>query len=382
MIKLADRLKQVQSSSTIRLDAQAKALLAAGKDVINLTAGELDLPPHPEVLAAAAAAVSLNHCYSPVAGLPQLRQAITQYLVNRHHLRYSTDQILVTNGVKQALYSCFQALVQPQAEVIVLLPAWVSYSEQIKLAGGKPVIVQTTADFQIDVTAIAKAITSKTIGLIMNYPNNPTGAIYPNSTLKQVAELAQRHQLWVISDEVYEQLVYSNEPYTSFAHFLPDSTMIVNGVSKSGALTGWRLGFVAGPQPLIKKLVDLQSHLSGNVANVVQYTGIAALQVAEITGQQFRQHLQKRRQLVLDWITGEKRLRATPPAGAFYYFIDIRKVTADADEFCERLLNQFGVALVSGTCFGFNGYVRLSFAQNIHLLCQALERFSRCLDSY
>lgn len=383
MIKLSHRLATLEPSGTIRLDSQAKALLAQGKDIINLTAGELDFSPLPAVLQAAHDAIAINHHYSPVAGLPELRTAVVEYLARRHQLEYQSNQIVITNGVKQALYSCLQTLVQENDEVIVLLPAWVSYTEQIKLAGGKAVPVDTTADFQIDSTRLAQAVTSRTVGIIINYPNNPTGAMYSEADLKKVAALAKQHNLWVISDEVYEQLVYTTDnTYTSFAHFLPEQTIIVNGVSKSGALTGWRLGFVAGPTAVTKALTDLQSHLCGNVANVVQYTGVVALQLADQASQEFRASLAIRRQLVIDWVATQARLSLIPPHGAFYCFINISQVTADATEFCERLLQQFGVALVPGDCFGRSGYVRLSFAQDNTLLQQALKRFSKCLESY
>lgn len=383
MIKLSRRLMALQPSATIKLDYQAKTLIAEGKDIINLTAGELDFAPLLEVIDAAQQAIAVNHHYSPVAGLPELRDAVVKYLAQRHQLHYTTNQIVITNGVKQALYSCLQALVQDNDEVIVLVPAWVSYTEQIQLAGGKAVSVETTSDFQIDFTRLTQAVTPKTVGLIINYPNNPTGAIYPEVDLQKIAALAKQYNLWVISDEVYEQLVYTEQAtYRSFAHFLPEQTIIVNGVSKSGALTGWRLGFVAAPVELATALAGLQSHLCGNVANVVQYTAVKAFQLAEQASTQFRSSLMVRRQLVLDWVQSQSKLALVPPQGAFYCFINITQVTEDAVEFCERLLNRFGVALVPGNCFGRSGYVRLSFAQDNVLLQQALVRIQQCLESY
>lgn len=368
-------MRLVTASQTIALDTQAKALLAAGHDVVNLSVGELDFSP-PTVVQQAVqqAIVSASNHYSPVAGLPASKQAICTYEQQQHGVHYTPEQVLITNGAKQALYMAFLALVQPGDEVLVLQPAWVSYIEQIKLAGGIPVNVETTDQFSLDIAAIERAITDQTVGLILNYPNNPTGAVYSMVTLRAVAELAKQHQLWVVSDEIYEHIMYGDEPFISFAK-LYAQTVVVNGISKAAAVTGWRVGYAAGPVAMIQAMTALQSHLTGNVSNVMQ----AALPPALTNGlvADWLQQLQLRRQLVLDWVAQHPAVRLVPPAGAFYCFLDIRGFKIDSITFCQRLLTEHYVALVPGTYFGRDGFVRLSFAHSSDRIRVALERISK-----
>lgn len=368
-------MRLVTASQTIALDTQAKALLAAGHDVINLSVGELDFSA-PTVVQQAVqqAIISDSNHYSPVAGLPASKQAICTYEQQQHGVHYTPEQVLITNGAKQALYMAFLALVQPGDEVLVLQPAWVSYIEQIKLAGGVPVSVETTDQFTPDLAAIARASTDRTVGLVLNYPNNPTGVVYAADVLQNIAQLAQEKKLWVISDEIYEHIIYSDASFTSFASLYPN-TLVVNGISKAAAVTGWRVGYAAGPIAMIQVMTALQSHLTGNVSNVMQAALAPALQHGLATD--WLQQLQLCRQLVIDWVQHHPKLQLIPPQGAFYCFLDIRAFKMDSITFCQRLLTDHHVALVPGTYFGRDGFVRLSFANSPDRIRVALERMDQ-----
>lgn len=384
MIKLSPRISSITPSQTIRIDTQAKALIAAGKPVINLSVGELDFETPDAVLTAAHAAVDskYNH-YTPTQGLPSTRQAVQTYLQKKHGLSYDIEDIIITNGAKQAIFNSVQALVGKDDEVLIPAPYWVSYTEQIRFAGGVPVAVDTTDTFQLNMTALKNALTPKTKGIIINYPNNPTGAVYPEADLQTLAEFCIQHDLWIISDEIYECLVYADAtPFVSFAKFAPDRTVIVNGVSKSGAMTGWRLGYAAGPRNIINAINAFQSHVTGNVANIVQLTAEEALAVSNSSKDTFLTELEKRRQLVINWSLQQTEIQLVPPDGAFYAFFDITAITNDSEEFCDRLLNTHYVALIPGKFFGKEGYVRLSFANSLHNVETALQRMTECIVSY
>jgi aspartate aminotransferase len=372
-------MRHVQGSQTIALDTKAKALLAAGHEVINLSVGELDFsaPTTVQQAVAAAATGATNH-YSPVAGLAASKAAVVVYEREYHGIEYQSEQILITNGAKQALYTIFLALVDPGDEVLVLQPAWVSYVTQIQLAGGKPIAVETSETFLPDLVKLEQAITPQTKGLVLNYPNNPTGVVYDQATLQQLAKFAQRHNLWVVSDEIYEHIVYDQTHFYSFAQLYPN-TIVVNGISKAAAVTGWRVGYAAGPAAIIKAMTALQSHITGNVSNVMQAALLPALALGLPTD--WLSQLHHRRQLVLDWVATQPRLVAVPPQGAFYCFIDIRQLHLSSEQLCEHLLQKHYVALVPGIYFGRDGFVRLSFAHADSAISVALQRWSDCLTS-
>lgn len=360
-------MKKFTISQTIALDTQAKALLAAGHAVANLSVGELDFSaPVALQQAVALAAQGATNRYSPVAGLPAAKQAIVDYERQQHKVTYTLDQILISNGAKQALAVAFQALVGMGDEVIILQPAWVSYIEQIKLAGGVPVSVETTEQFLPDLTAIAQAITPRTKGLVINYPNNPTGAVYDQALLQRLAELAAQHGWWVISDEIYEHIIYDGATFSSFATVYPN-TVVVNGISKAAAVTGWRVGYAAGPTDIITAMTAWQSHLTGNVSNVMQAAVEPGLRLGFPAA--WLDELQQRRQLVVH------ALGVPAPAGAFYVFVDIRRFGLDSVTFCQRLLHEQYLAVVPGIYFGREGFVRVSFATSTEKLQVALERW-------
>lgn len=362
-------MKKFTISPTIALDTQAKALAAAGHDVINLTAGELDflVPPAIQQAVSQTALGGMNR-YSPVAGQLTARQAVCAYEQRQHGVTYTPEQILITNGAKQALATAFLALLEPGDEVIVLQPAWVSYVEQIKLAGGKPVSVETNEHFLPEINLIVQAITPRTKGIVLNYPNNPTGAVYAKTFLQELADLAYQQHWWVMSDEIYEHILYDQVSFVSFAKVYPN-TIVINGLSKAAAVTGWRIGYAAGPNDIIQAMIAVQSHLTGNVSNVMQ----AALLPGLSTGlpQEWLDELKQRRQLVC------AALKQPLPSGAFYVFSDIRDYGLDSITFCQRLLAEQQVALVPGTYFGRDGFVRISFASSQDRLRQSMQRLEQ-----
>lgn len=369
-------MRVVAASPTITLDTAVKALQASGQGVINLSVGELDFAPPASVVAAVTHQTTearMNR-YSPVTGLPAAKQAVIDYEQHQHSVQYQSDQVLITNGAKQALYVAFQALLEPGEEVLVIQPAWVSYVEQIKLAGGCPVSVETDDQFMPTIQAIEQAITAKTVGLVLNYPNNPTGAVYPAALLLAIAELAKKHQWWVISDEIYEHIVYDGVQFNSFARYY-DHTIVVNGLSKASAITGWRVGYAVGPNTLIAAMAAVQSHFTGNVSNVMQ----AAIQPALQLGlpADWLVELQQRRQLIIDWLVDHPVLKLVAPQGAFYCFIDCRALNQDSVTLCDRILKEARVAVVPGQYFGRDGYVRLSFANPLPQLQQAIQRIDQ-----
>lgn len=380
-MRLAHRVQTVEASQTIRLDTQAKTLLAQGQPVINLTAGELDFSVPAVVTQAVEQALHQpTHRYSGVAGTIDARQQIVEYLHERHTLTYQADQVIVTNGAKHALFCCFQTLVNPGDEVLVLVPGWVSYSEQIKLAGGVPIFVETAENFQPDLTLLEQALTSRTVGLVLNYPNNPTGAVYSPVTLQALAQFATQHKLWVLSDEIYEQLLYDQTEFRSFAHFFPEA-ILINGLSKSAAVTGWRVGYAVGPRTFIQALTTFQSHCTGNVSHVMQAAIGQGLLLPTDIRADWLKTLHERRQLIINWVKTQPRLKLIPPSGAFYCFFDIRALSSDSVQFCEQLLNQAHVALVPGKYFGRDGFVRLSFANSTALLREALQRLDHFIST-
>ena len=376
-MRISQRLKRATASQTVALDAIAKQLIAEGKPVINLTAGELDMDTSPAVLAAAKAAVDGDYNrYSSPQGLPQLRTGIANYMKQQYGIEVNNEQVIVTNGVKQAMFSAMQTLVNPGDEVLVPSPGWVSYVEQIQLAGGVAVPVETDDSFVLQPEAIAASITERTVGMVVNSPSNPTGVVMQADVQQHIAELAKQHGWWVVSDEIYDRLVYEDTAPTAFATLYPEGTITVNGLSKAGAMTGWRVGFAAGPVEVITQMTKLQSHLCGNVNNIAQQAAVEALQQIDELIPQYLKPLRERRQLLLDWVEQQSLLSCVPPDGAFYCFVNISRLEVPSEKFCERLLQEHNVGTVPGVYFGREGHVRISFANDIELLEEALQRIN------
>jgi aspartate aminotransferase len=383
MSGLSQRIQALKASSTVAFNAKALELKRSGVDVIAMTAGEPDFQPPAHVLEAAHEAIRRGLTkYTPSEGTRELRDAIVAKHARENDLHYGPDQVMVSTGGKQVLYNAFMALLDPGDEVIVPAPYWVSYPAQIELAGGVTVSVPASADegFVVDPERIAAAITPRTKAILVNSPSNPTGAVYPEEVLRAIAELAERHDLWLITDELYEHMVYEGS-FTPVARFYPERTLLVHGASKGYALTGWRIGWGAGPASLIKAMNKLQGQVTSNANAVAQYATQIALNEVEATAAfqaMTRAAYRERRDVI---VAGLNRLGLpTPmPQGAFYVMADLRPIDPDENVASIRLLEEAHVGVVPGTDFEAPGFARLSYACSMAQIETALERIERLM---
>lgn len=382
---LTDRLRYVEDSPTLALAAKAKALLKEGKPVLNFTAGETDFSTPDHAKLAGVQAIEENDTrYTPVAGIPELRAATAQSINRTRGTDYSPAQTLITCGAKHALYNIFQALCQPGDEVIVLSPYWVSFPPIVHLSGAKPVIVDTTEQDQFlpDPDAIRRAVTSATKAMIINSPSNPTGAVIDEVRLRAIAQLAKERDLIIVSDEIYDQLVYPPARHRSIVQVDPgiiDRTIIVGGVSKTYSMTGWRIGYALGPQPWIQAMMKLQSHSTSNPASISQRAALAALTGDQGQVGEMLQKFQQRRDQLVNGLNRLAPLRCAVPGGAFYAWCNVSGVGQSADATAKQWLEELFVATVPGEGFGCPGYIRLSYATSLTVIDEALERIEAWL---
>lgn len=384
-MKLSRRSQRIIPSQTIALDSLAKSLQAQGQKIINLTAGELDFNAPTSLKQGASQAVKAsNNKYTTPAGLPELRQALAKSINKRLRTKYTEEEIIIVNGAKQGLYSLCQTILNPGDEVILPLPAWVSYFEDIKLAGGKAVEVPTDDDFELNIKAIKQALTKKTKAILLNSPNNPTGKVYDKKNVLALTKLIKGKDIWLISDEVYATLTYGKRhvsPITLMPS-LKKQFVYIGGASKEMSITGWRIGWLVGPKDLIKGMAKLQSHQCGNVCNLVQLAVLNGLQKGVKENQQYLAELKRRRQLVTQELKRLPELKFKPPEGAFYFFIDITEVDKNSVHLATKLLKKAGVAVVPGLYFGAEGYIRLSFANSYANLQKAMKRLQEFITKY
>jgi len=385
-MKFAEKAQQLQPSLTLVISAKARDLQQRGKDVCSLSTGEPDFPTPSFICRAAEEAMKAGHTrYGSAAGEPCLQEAIANKLHQDNKLTYSPDEIMVSNGAKQALYTLFQVLLDPGDEVIIPAPYWLSYPPMVHLAGGRSVIVPTRQDrnHQLGAAALAAAITPRTRLLVLNSPTNPTGTVYPEQALAELASVLRQHpHVAVVSDEIYEYILYGQSRHVSFGVVAPDlaeRTFVVNGFSKSWAMTGWRLGYLAGPQPVLHKAVALQSQSTSNVCSFVQYGGLAALRGSRECVHTMVAAFARRRQVVLQALGSMQHVHGLAPQGAFYAFLNIAATNLSSVVFCERLLAEAGVAIVPGAAFGDDRAVRLSFATDAITLKRGLKRLQEFL---
>ncbi len=374
---LSSRIEAVETSRTVRFTSLIEKLRAEGRRILNFAVGEPEYAtPAPIVAATRAAMEDGNTRYGPVAGLAGLRSALGASFDG-----WGPENIIITNGSKQLLYSVFQVLLDPGDEVILPNPHWVSFSQQIRLAGGRPVLVDTLRH-QLDRQAIAAAVSPATRAILVNSPNNPTGAVYPPPDLAWIARLACDRGLWVIADEAYEYFVYDGLEHRSlFVHeALRSRLVVVRSFSKSYSMTGFRVGFGAGPEGLIRALAKLQSHLTGNVCTFAQYGAMAALDLDPSVIQDWRRDLDIKREIAFD--SASRLFDCIRPQGAFYLFPDISSRLQrgeTAEDFAAYLLNEAGVAVVPGEAFGADRHIRISYAVPEATLVEGLERMAACL---
>ena len=391
--RISQRIGSIAESATLKVDAKAKALQAQGRPVISYAAGEPDFPTPSNVVDAASAAVidPRNHKYTPASGLPELREAIAQKTLRDSGLAASASQVIVTNGGKQAVYQAFATLLDPGDEVILPTPYWTTYPEAIKLAGGTAVDVFAGAeqDYLVTVEQLEAARTPRTKVLLFVSPSNPTGAVYSPAQTKAIGQWALEHGLWVISDEIYQNLVYDGIRAVSIVEAVPelaDRTILVNGVAKSYAMTGWRLGWMVGPDDAIKAAANLQSHLTSNVSNISQRAALEALTGPQGTVELMRQAFERRRSVIIEELNKIDGVVAPMPHGAFYAYADVRAllgrswggVRAETSlDLADIILEQAEVAVVPGEAFGPSGYLRLSYALGDEPLLEGIRRLQR-----
>ena len=391
--RISRRIAAIAESATLKVDAKAKALQAEGRPVISYAAGEPDFATPGNIVDAASRAVldPKNYKYTPAAGLPDLREAIAQKTLRDSGLEVAPSQVIVTNGGKQAVYQAFATLLDDGDEVLLPTPYWTTYPEAIKLAGGVPVDVFAGADqnYLVTVEQLEAARTDKTKVLMFVSPSNPTGAVYSPEQTKAIGEWAEANGLWVISDEIYQNLVYDGVRAVSIVEAVPalaDRTILVNGVAKSYAMTGWRLGWMVGPADAIKAAANLQSHLTSNVSNITQRAAIEALTGPQDAVEAMRVSFEKRRNTIVAELSKISGLVCPVPEGAFYVYPDVTGllnrtwggVTPTTSlELADLILDQAEVAVVPGEAFGPSGYLRLSYALGDAPLLEGVQRLQR-----
>jgi aspartate aminotransferase len=391
--RISKRIAAIAESATLKVDAKAKALQAAGRPVISYAAGEPDFATPQHIVEAAAKAVldPKNHRYTPAIGLPDLREAIAQKTKTDSGTEISAAQVVVTNGGKQAVYQAFATLLDPGDEVLMPTPFWTTYPEAIRLAGGVPVEVFAGADqsYRVTVDQLEAARTSKSKVLLFVSPSNPTGAVYSPEETEAIGRWAYDNGMWVITDEIYQNLVYDGLRAVSITEAVPelaDRTIMVNGVAKTYAMTGWRLGWMAGPLDAMKAAGNLQSHLSSNVSNISQRAAIAALTGPQDEVLKMRDAFDRRRKVAVAELNKIDGWVAPMPEGAFYVYSDVSgllgrewggKTIETSLELCDYILDAAEVALVPGEAFGPSGYVRMSYALGDDQLLEGIQRLQR-----
>lgn len=383
--RLAARVSTLSPSTTLAITAKAKEMKESGIDVIGLGAGEPDYNTPENILEAAYASMKEGKTkYTPSGGLPALKDAVIQKLEKDQGLLYSRKEIMIGIGAKHVLYTLFQVILDPGDEVIIPTPYWVSYPEQVKLAGGVPVHVEGTAAAQFKVTAeqIREAITEKTKAVIINSPGNPTGMVYSKEELQQIAAVCQEKDIWIISDEIYEKLLYGGAQHVSIAQLSEDAkqrTLIINGVSKSHSMTGWRIGYIAGDAEVVSAMTDLASHSTSNPTTTSQYAALEAYNGPQDAVEMMRQAFESRLEQIYPKLSAIPGFKVIKPQGAFYLLPEVSDAVAktgfaNVDDFAAALLTEAKVAVIPGSGFGSPDTIRLSYATSIELLEEAVQR--------
>ena len=386
----------MSESATLAVDAKAKALVAAGRPVIGFGAGEPDFPT-PEYIVSAAVEACRDprwHRYSPAGGLPALKEAIAHKTLRDSGWEIGADQVLVTNGGKQALYNAFAALLNPGDEVLLPAPYWTTYPESIALAGGVPVEIPTdeTTGYRASIEQLEAARTPRTTMLVFVSPSNPTGAVYSPAEVEAIGTWAAENGLWVVTDEIYEHLVYGNAVFSSMPVVVPqltDQCVVINGVAKTYAMTGWRVGWMIGPKDVVKAATNLQSHATSNVANVSQIAALAAVSGDLAAVEDMKVAFDRRRRLIVEALNRIPDVECPTPEGAFYVYPSVKGVLgtdirdhrpASSAELAALILDEVEVAVVPGEAFGTPGYLRLSYATSEDKITEGIARIATLLS--
>ena len=386
-MKMSKRILEIQPSATLSISAKAKTMKAEGKPVISFSLGEPDFNSPECASKAAIEAIERGEShYTLNSGILELRKEVCNYYKRRFGLEYAPDEVLIAPGAKPLLYQALQMFVDPGDEVLLFSPAWVSYVEQIHLAGGKEVIVDTLkTDLIPTKEAVEAVLSNKTVGMIINSPSNPSGAIYNEETLKMIADIAREKDLWIIFDEIYERLVYAPAKHVNILNVAPDlrdKVILINGASKAYAMTGWRIGYALGPKPLIAKMNTLQTHLTSNASSIAQWAAWGAVKDADPDVEKMREAFEERRGVILGLVRDMPYVKVRDPEGAFYIFIDVRESPIPDDiKFCEKLLEEKFVAAVPGAAFFAPGFVRFSYACSMENIREGMQRLKEFLQA-
>lgn len=386
-MELAQRITGIKPSVTLAIAAMAKAMQQDGKDICSFSAGEPDFDTPEHIKEAAKQALDRGKTkYGAAAGEPQLREAIAHKLVRDNNLNYSAANILVTNGGKHSLYNLMVTLIDPGDEVVIPAPFWLSYPEMVKLAGGIPVIVDTdsSTDYKISPEALNAAITPKTKLFILNSPSNPSGVVYTRAELQALAKVIVDRDILVVSDEIYEKIIYDGVEQVSIGALGEDifqRTIISNGFAKAYSMTGWRVGYLAAPLALIQAASALQGHSTSNVCTFAQYGAIAALEGSQDCVETMRQAFALRRQVILERLQAIPGLTCAKPDGAFYLFINIGNTNIKSLDFCQQLLEQQQVATIPGQAFGADDHIRISYATDLITIEKGMDRLATFVRS-
>ena len=385
-MKLSERIIQVKPSATLTITSKAKAMKKEGLDVISFGAGEPDFDTPDYIKSAAKQAIEQGKTkYTPSIGTVELRQAICKKIKDFNGLEYKPENIVVSNGAKHSLFNIFQVICNKGDEVVIPAPFWVSYSEMVKLAQAKPVIVDTNPEdgFKLKPQALKRALNNKTKALILNSPSNPTGCVYSKKELKAVFDLVKSRDIKIVSDEIYERLIYDGLKHSSIASIsdkAKDMTIIVNGVSKTYSMTGWRIGYIASTdEAMTKAIKNLQDHSSSNPSSISQEAAMTAISAEDGSVSLMKKEFEKRRDYLIDRIEKIDQFSCVKPQGAFYCFVDARKVNKDSFKFAEKLLDDAKVAVIPGEGFGAPGYIRLSFATSMENIKEGIDRIEKWL---
>lgn len=384
-IRLAECLKKINPSTTLVITAKTKKLKSEGVDVVNLAAGEPDFDTPDFVKEQAVEAIKSGFTkYTPTSGIRELKIAIAEKFKRDNSLDYSPEQIVVSSGAKHCIFNTLFVLTNKGDEVLIPSPYWVSYPEMVKLCQGTPRFIPALPenDFKITIKALEKYITSKTKALILNSPSNPAGSVYTKDELMQISKICLKDKIFVISDEVYEKIIFDNLEHISIASLgkeIFDLTITINGVSKSHSMTGWRIGYLAGPLDVVDAISKLQDHSTSNPSSISQKAALAALKAGENFSQQMCAEFERRRDYVIERLSKIEKIKPVIPHGAFYIFCAISKTKLDSLTFSNRLLDEALVAVIPGEGFGRNDYIRLSFATNLEELGKGMDRIEEWL---
>ena len=386
-MKLASRVNQVTPSLTLAIDSLAKEMKKNGEDVCSFSAGEPDFDTPTHIKAAAKKALDEGKTrYGPAAGELGLRKAIAEKLLRDNQLAYNADNVIVTNGGKQSLYNLIMALIEAGDEVIIPAPYWLSYPEMVTLAGGTSVIVNTSLENQYKITPeqLEAAITPKTKLFVLNSPSNPTGIVYTPEEIAALAKIVVEKDILVVSDEIYEKILYDGAIHRSIASFGPEifqRSIISNGFAKAFSMTGWRVGYIAGPVEIVKAMTKIQGHSTSNVCTFAQYGAIAALASSQDCIEEMVKAFSERRQYILERVRSLPGLNCPTPNGAFYVFIDISQTGLKSRDFCQKLLETQKVAAIPGIAFGADDCIRLSYATDLKTIEKGFDRIDKFIGT-